>query len=107
MAVLGVLARVRASQYDAVYRRLSDVDGVTPFSVGEAQRVGILVEAESLSLSHHLLTEHIETMPGVLGVWPVFSHVGSDRPAEAIGCVSQAGCVSQPGEEDVDGNQTS
>ncbi len=90
MALLGVLARVQESEYDAMFARLEQVDGVTPFGIGETMRVGILVEAESLSLSHALLTQQIETMPGILGAWPVFSHVGTDQSAEVIDCCSES-----------------
>ena len=72
--VLGVLLRVDPVRLNAIAARLERMPAVTPFSVGEAERIGVLVEAESIGEAHKRLQSEIETIPDVWGAWPVFCH---------------------------------
>ncbi len=78
MAVLGVLARLSVDDRRAVVGRLDRLAGVTTFSVEEEQRVGLLVEAPTMDDARKTLTSDVDSLPGVLGTWPVFAHFESD-----------------------------
>lgn len=78
MALLGVLARVHASDRALVIDHLNALDGVTTFSVEDEHKIGLLVERDTMREAHQALTERIRSIPGVLGTWPVFSHFASD-----------------------------
>ena len=75
MVVLGVLARVDAPQHERVCGALGQLPGVSTFSVGETQRVGILVERETIEEAHAALSSEVGQVPGVMAAWPVFSHI--------------------------------
>ena len=44
------------------------------FTVDQAERIGLLIECQSVDEAHAVLKEHVEQVPGILGAWPVFSH---------------------------------
>ena len=98
MAILGVLARLEIAERARTVAALERIEGVTPFSIGEAGRIGMVVEAGTLEEAHTRLLDQIQTTPGVLGTWPVFAHAESesaespawaDDPAQAI-CEGEA-----------------
>ena len=82
MVILGVLARVDVGERDQICSRLAQLPGVSTFSVGETLRVGILVERATIEDAHVVLSSEVEQIPGVLGVWPVFSHV--EMPSSTV-----------------------
>ena len=62
IAVLGVLARVATESRDEVAHQLSSCDGVSVFDVSDQQRLGILIEKETMPLavlSKAYLTLHV------------------------------------------------
>jgi len=78
MTVLGVLARVSTDDRQQAVDVLEQLPGVSTFSVGEEERVGILIESEDVDNAHRTLKESVARVPGVLGTWPVFSHFGDE-----------------------------
>ena len=43
------------------------------FSVGDEQRLGILIEGASLAEAQACLHDQVESTPGILAAWPVFA----------------------------------
>ncbi len=84
MVILGLLARVVVAEHDGVCGRLAQLPGVTTFSVGETRRVGILVERMTIEEAHAAISREVEPIPGVLGVWPVFSHDEATSSVAAV-----------------------
>ena len=82
MALLGVLARLDTAQQSQIVQRLELIDGVSTFSVEEAERIGILVEQNTLDAAHAVLVDRVKTDPGILGVWPVFAHGDEEQLEE-------------------------
>jgi hypothetical protein len=82
MVLLGVLARIDAPEHDRVCGALDQLPGVSSFSVGETQRVGILVERETIEEAHAALSSEVGRVPGVMAAWPVFSHIESTSGGE-------------------------
>jgi hypothetical protein len=78
MAVLGVLARIDAVNRSRTRRQLDRLPGVTTFSVEDDQRLGMVIERDTIEQAYEVLTNEIGGVPGVLGTWPVYSHYGSD-----------------------------
>ncbi len=78
MAVLGVLIRFDPTDREPTLNRLERLDGATLVSVEEAGRVGLIIEADSSDRTREIL-EQIDVTRGVLGTWPVFSHLEPDR----------------------------
>ncbi len=76
MALIGVLARVDVARRSHVSEEIGHIRGVSLFSVAEEERIGILVERDSLSEVHAALKDEVEAVPGILGAWPVFSYAG-------------------------------
>ncbi len=75
MAVVGAFARIDLSSPQAVRERLAAVSGVTVFDLGEAGKIGLVIEADDLDEAHRKLRVEIEEIEGVLGVWPVYAHM--------------------------------
>lgn len=71
MVVVGVLARVASERRAAFAGACAELPGVTVFAVAGADRLGLLVEAPDLETAHALLRTRIDSMPGLLGTWPV------------------------------------
>jgi len=78
MAVVGVLARVELGQQQQLIQRLEQLEGVEPISIGEEERIGIIIEAESIEAAHRCLTDQVLGLPGLLYAWPVFLHAEDD-----------------------------
>ncbi len=71
LVVVGVLARIEVSEGEHVRRRLARLEGVETFELQEPEKLGILIEAQSVDLAHRKLLDEVEKVEGVLGVWPV------------------------------------
>ncbi|MCA8977707.1 MAG: hypothetical protein KDC98_23485 [Planctomycetes bacterium] len=71
LVMVGVLARVAIDQRGAVQERLASLPGVDTFEVEGRDRMGLVLEAPDLDAAHTFLTEHVDTIDGVLGTWPV------------------------------------
>ncbi len=78
MALIGVLARIDTIDRDRVSQDLVRVDGVSLFSVDEQERIGIILERRSLGEAHAALKDEVESIPGLLGAWPVFSYADEE-----------------------------
>ena len=98
MALIGVLARVDVARREQVSQDLARLRGVSVFSVDEDERIGILVQRNSLAESHAALKDEVEATPGILGAWPVFSYVGDEGEPDEL-----AAGNTQSVEADVDG----
>ncbi len=84
MQVVGILARVDVLTRSQVLTRLNGISGVSTFAVDDEQRVGIVIEGESIDDAHQILTEQVAKVDGVLGTWPVYSHMDSESaPSES------------------------
>jgi len=74
MVIVGALVRIETGSGDGVRHRLAAIPGVTPFSVDDPTRIGLVIEAESLDHAYRLLHDEIPEVEGVLGAWPVYVH---------------------------------
>ena len=72
MAIVGAFARVDLEHAGVCRVALDDFEGVSTFDLDDKDKLGILVEANTLDAAHELITGPIRSAPGVLGVWPVF-----------------------------------
>ncbi|MAG94794.1 MAG: hypothetical protein CMJ48_13785 [Planctomycetaceae bacterium] len=75
MAVVGVLVRIDTSRQDEIEIALAQFDGATLFPVDEPGQIGLLLEADTTEEAFQTLQCGICCVPGVLGTWPVFSHL--------------------------------
>ena len=75
MATLGVLARIDVQCRPETVAVLEELDGVSTFGVQEEERVGLLIEGDSLDLVHHVLVDQVQGVPGVLGTWPIYASI--------------------------------
>ncbi len=86
VTIIGALAIVEVALAEAVQDRLRALAGVTPFPVDDpastsatlSTRLGVLIEAPTLDDGYHLLRHNIETIEGVLAIWPVYAHFGTE-----------------------------
>ena len=78
MAILGVLTRVHTPERERISQTLARIDGTSTFSVDEDERLGVLIERDTLEEARRVLSDEVENVAGVLGAWPVFSHFESD-----------------------------
>ena len=88
MPVVGAFARVETDDFEAVRRRLSDLEGIETFDLGQPGKVGLIIEGDDLDTVHAILTRSVRSVDGVLGAWPVSVHLddelqddGSDAPS--------------------------
>ncbi|RMH13099.1 MAG: hypothetical protein D6695_04995 [Planctomycetota bacterium] len=72
MAIVGALARVSDEELDKTIAELDRIDGVSTFSVDCVGKLGLLIETRSLDQAHDIMTNHISTVRGVLGAWPIY-----------------------------------
>ena len=79
MAIVGAFARVDQDCTASCRSALEELNGVSTFDIEDPDKVGVLVEAESLNEAHSTITTTIRTTPGVLGVWPVYVNT-EDEP---------------------------
>jgi nitrate reductase NapAB chaperone NapD len=88
MVVVGAYARIELSEESRVPQRLEALEGVSTFPLGDAGKIGILVEAESLDEAHARLSKEIRELEGVRGVFPVYVNaedVSGENPDEGAG----------------------
>ena len=76
--ILGVLARIDRRSREPIERALCAHAGVSVFSVEDEQRLGILIEGDSLDAAKACLHDQVESTAGVLAAWPVFAHDESE-----------------------------
>jgi hypothetical protein len=79
MAIVGAFARVDLGHAGDCREALDDFVGVSTFDLEDEDKVGILVEADTLNEAHELITGPIRSAPGVLGVWPVFVNTEDEQ----------------------------
>ena len=72
--VLGVLARVDCELQHSVESAVEQFECVSLFAVGDAQKIGILIESRTLAEGEEILNAQVKALPGILGTWPVFVH---------------------------------
>lgn len=82
VTIIGALAIVEVALAEAVQDRLRALAGVTPFPVDDPTKLGLLIETAALDDGYHLLRHDIETIEGVLAVWPVYAHFGTGDTSE-------------------------
>ncbi|PIE24428.1 MAG: hypothetical protein CSA62_03900 [Planctomycetota bacterium] len=74
MPIVGVLARVEVQDRQRVWETVQADPALTPFPIeDELERMGILIEAESVEEADRILREQISGLEGVLGSWPVYT----------------------------------
>ena len=79
MAIVGAFARVD-TEYTAVCREeLDQLGGVSTFDLDDPDKVGILIEADTLDDAHATITKTIRTATGVMGVWPVYVNTEDEQ----------------------------
>ncbi len=79
MAVVGVFARIDLERTSSCRDALEGFGGVSTFDVDDPDKLGILVEADSLDDAHATITKNIRSTPGVLGVWPVYVNTEDEQ----------------------------
>ncbi len=72
MAIVGAFARIESDLSSSCQSALEEITGVSIFDIEDPDKLGVLVEADSLNEAHSTITKTIRTTPGVLGVWPVY-----------------------------------
>lgn len=80
VATVGVLLRVEPGAGEAVAREIDLLAAAQPFEVGDAEKLGVLLEVESFESAHRVISERMESIPGVLVAWPVYAQ---NDPAES------------------------
>ena len=96
IAVLGVLARVSTEIRDKVAHQLSSYSGVSVFDVSDHQRMGILIEKDTMRAAEDCLRTEVGSTEGILGTWPVFAHFEDADEHQAAG---PAAAIRRPSEE--------
>ena len=88
MPVVGAFARIEANDADEIRRKLSNLDGIETFDLGQTGKVGLIIEGGDLDTVHAILTRNVRSVDGVLGAWPISVHLddevqddGSDAPS--------------------------
>ncbi len=79
MAIVGAFARVDSGQGSLCRERLCELAGVSTFEIDDPDKVGILIEADSLDQAHAMVSKTIRLTPGVLGVWPVYVNTEDEQ----------------------------
>lgn len=76
--IIGALASVEVALAEAVQQSMAALAGVTPFPVGDPTRLGLLIEATTVDDGYRLLRHEIEKIEGVVAIWPVYAHFGTE-----------------------------
>ncbi len=79
MAIVGAFARVDSEQTSSCHKLIDELVGVSTFEIDDPDKVGILVEADSLDQAHAMVSKTIRMIPGVLGVWPVYVNTEDEQ----------------------------
>lgn len=79
MAIVGAFARVDSDHTSACRDELDLLSGVSTFDLDDPDKVGILIEADSLNEAHGTITTTIRSTPGVMGVWPVYVNTEDEQ----------------------------
>ncbi len=79
MAIVGAFARVDAEHASSCEQLLNEIAGVSTFEIDHPDKVGILIEADSLDQAHATVSKTIRSTPGVLGVWPVYVNTEDEQ----------------------------
>lgn len=79
MAIVGAFARIDSDLASSCESALQELGGVSTFDVEDPDKLGVLVEAESLNDAHSTITTTIRNTPGVLGVWPVYVNIEDEQ----------------------------
>ncbi len=79
MAIVGAFARVDSGQNASCQRLLCELAGVSTFEINDPDKVGILIEADTLDQAHSMVSQKIRSIPGVLGVWPVYVNTEDEQ----------------------------
>ncbi len=78
MPVVGALARIDREYLSEVKSGLTAHHGVTTFDVGVPEKLGILIESESLDDARALLEKKLPLVDGILSVRPVYANFEDD-----------------------------
>lgn len=79
MAIVGAFARVETDSMGVCREELDQLRGVSTFDLDDPDKVGILIEADSLNEAHCTITTTIRSTPGVMGVWPVYVNTEDEQ----------------------------
>ncbi len=79
MAIVGAFARIESDLISSCQSALEEIAGVSIFDIEDPDKLGVLVEADSLNEAHSTITTTIRTTPGVLGVWPVYVNTEDEQ----------------------------
>ena len=79
MAIVGAFARVDSDQVAACRNELNELTGVSTFELEDPDKLGVLIETESLNEAHETITKTVRNAPGVLGVWPVYVNTEDEQ----------------------------
>ncbi len=91
--LLGVLTRINRSGRKKIEQQLVASPGVSVFDVDDEQRLGVLIEGETMASAEACLREHVMQTEGVLAAWPVFMHDDwVESPEEEVETGFRKGC---------------
>ncbi len=79
MAIVSAFARIKSDIGSECRGFLDSLQGVSTFEINEPDKLGLLIETESLDAAHSMITKDIRTTPGVLGVWPVYVNTEDEQ----------------------------
>jgi len=82
MAIVGAFARIESDLASSCQSALEELSGVSTFDIEDQDKLGVLVEAESLNEAHSTITTSVRNTPGVLGVWPVYVNIEDEKVHE-------------------------
>lgn len=80
VATVGVLLRIEPGAGEAVAQELDALPDAQPFDVGDAEKLGVLLEVDDFPAAHDLIRDRIEGLPGVLVAWPVYAEDDAPGP---------------------------
>lgn len=79
MVVIGAFVRVDPSDIEGTRDRLRGLEGVETFDLDDAEKIGLLIEADDVDRGHAILTRQVRDTEGVWGAWPVYVHDEGDQ----------------------------
>ncbi len=75
MAIVGAFARIDSPGFVSCVEHLDALPGVSTFDIDDPNKIGLIIEADSLEQAHDIITQTIRSTIGVLGVWPVYANI--------------------------------